>query len=87
MKGYTGNNRLLLSKYDYNTDLKYKSNLTEYSLNNYLREDICKKPKYMQSMFANSFINYNTRDKAIIQNNIHQKLNGILWIIYSILFV
>ena len=69
MKGYTGNNLLLLSKYDYNTDLKYKSNLTEYSLNNYLREDICKKPKYMQSMFANSFINYNTRDKAIIQNN------------------
>ena len=69
MKNYEGKNLLLLSKYDYTKELKYKTKFDKYSLSNYERDDICKNPKYMQSMFINSFISYDTHDKGIIGDN------------------
>ena len=67
MKGVKSQNLLLLNKYDYTKELKYKTKFDKLSLSNYQREDICKNPKYMQSMFINSFINYDTYDKAFIE--------------------
>ena len=69
MKGVGGKNLLLLNKYDYTKELKYKTKFDKYSLSNYLRDDICKNPKYMQSTFINSFISYDTHDKGIIGDN------------------
>ena len=69
MKGVGGKNQLLLNKYDCTKDLKYKTKFDKYSLSNYLRDDICKNPKYMQSTFINSFISYDTHDKCIIGDN------------------
>ena len=58
MKGSSGKNMLLLNQYDYSKDLKFKTKFDKYSSSNYLREDICDNPKYMQSAFINSFIDY-----------------------------
>ena len=69
MKGVGGKNQLLLNKYDCTKDLKYKTKFDKYSLSNYLRDDICKNPKYMQSTFINSFISYDIHDKGIIGDN------------------
>ena len=69
MKGTEGKNLLHLNKYDYTKDLKYKTKFHKFSLSNYERDDICENPKYMQSMFINSFINYDTHDKAIMESN------------------
>ena len=69
MRGTEGKNLLLLNKYDYTKDLKYKTKFHKFSLTNYKRDDICENPKYMQSMFINSFINYDTHDKGIIESN------------------
>ena len=41
----------------------------KYAFNNYIRTDICDKPKYLQSIYINSFINYNDKDKNIINSN------------------
>ena len=38
-------------------------------VSNYLRDDICSNPKYMQSSFMTSFINYNDAEKAKIKQN------------------
>ena len=40
-----------------------------YAFNNYIRTDICDKPKYLQSIYINSFISYNDKDKNIINSN------------------
>ena len=40
-----------------------------YAFNNYIRTDICDKPKYLQSIYINSFISYNNKDKNIINSN------------------
>ena len=69
MKGAGGKNILLLNKYDYDHDLQTKTEFHKYSISNYERDDICQKPKYMQSIFINSFINYNNNEKQIIQKN------------------
>ena len=62
-------NILIMSRFN----LAYTSeshSFVEMSISNYLREgDICSEPKYMQSMFVNSFINYNNKDKEIINKN------------------
>ena len=68
-KGAEGKNQLLLNKYNYTKELTYKTKFHKYSLSNYLRDDICDNPKYMQSMFINSFINYDNHDKTIIEEN------------------
>jgi len=62
MKNYEGKNLLILNSYDYNKELKTKTKFDKFSSSNYLRDDICENPKYMQSMFITSFINYESRD-------------------------
>ena len=62
-------NLLIMSRFNltYTTE---SHSFEEMSISNYLREgDICSEPKYMQSIFINSFINYNNKDKEIINNN------------------
>ena len=62
-------NLLIISRFN----LTYTSeshSFLEMSISNYLRKgDICSEPKYMQSIFVNSFINYSKIDKEIINNN------------------
>ena len=45
----------------------------EVSSYTYKNIDICEKPKYLQSMYIISFINYDNRDKRIIENNKNKK--------------
>ena len=66
-KGANGKNNLLLNRYDYNQSLQVQSKFDKYTLSNYLRDDICANPKYMQSMFITSFISYDENDKQTIQ--------------------
>ena len=73
MKGSSGKNMLLLNQYDYSKDLKFKTKFDKYSSSNYLREDICDNPKYMQSAFINSFIDYGYKDKQTIRKNVDNK--------------
>ena len=40
-----------------------------YAYNNYIRTDICSKPQYLQSIYINSFISYDDKDKNIINSN------------------
>ena len=63
MKNYEGKNLLILNNYDYNNELKTKTNLNKFSNSNYLRDDICQNPKYIQSMFITSLIKYDYRDE------------------------
>ena len=58
---------LVLTRFNLTNSITYHRNFKEYSLSNYLRDDICPKPKHIQSIFVNSFINYNQRDKALIE--------------------
>ena len=73
MKGAEGKNLLLLNQYGYSQSLKLQTNFNKYSLSNYLREDICDNPKYMQSIFISSFINYDANDREIIKSNTKSK--------------
>jgi len=62
-------NILIMSRFNLTYTTQSHSFL-EISIINYLRqEDICSDPKYMQSIFVISFINYNNKDKEIINNN------------------
>ena len=62
----TGNKaNLVLSRFNLTSSTKFHT-FKEYSLSNYFREDICDNPKYIQSIFVNSFINYEDKDKQII---------------------
>ena len=67
MKGAENKNLLLLNRYDYQQSLQVQTKFDKYSLSNYLREDICANPKYMQSTFITSFINYNENEKEKIR--------------------
>ena len=69
MKGAEGKILLLLNRYDYQHSLQVQTKFDKYTLSNYLRDDICEKPKYMQSMFITSFISYDTKDKGIMEAN------------------
>jgi len=69
MKGAEGKKILLLNRYDNKHSLQVQTKFDKYTLSNYLRDDICEKPKYMQSMFISSFISYDTRDKQIMEEN------------------
>ena len=40
-----------------------------YAYNSYIRTDICDKPKYLQSIYINSFISYDDKDQNIINSN------------------
>ena len=57
---------LLMTRFNLTTSITYHKSFKEYSLSNYLREDICSRPRHIQSIFVNSFINYNERDKSKI---------------------
>ena len=62
-------NLLIMSRFNL-TYTTQSHSFIEMSISNYLREgDICSEPKYMQSIFVNSFINYSNKDKEIINNN------------------
>ena len=67
MKGAEGKNLLLLNEYNYQQSLHFHYNFEKYSLSNYLREDICENPKYMQSSFLTTFINYDESEKQKIK--------------------
>ena len=67
MKGGEGKNLLLLNKYDFRQSLQVQSKFDKYTLSNYISGDICENPKYMQTMFINSYINYEAKDKEIIE--------------------
>ena len=57
---------LLISRIN-TKDIVY--NYMGYAFNNYYRTDICLEPKYMQSTYINSFINYEEKDKEYMRNN------------------
>jgi len=62
------NKNLVMSRYDINYSKKL-SIISDLFFPNYLRDDICKNPKYMQSIFINSLIYYNKTDQEYINNN------------------
>ena len=64
-----GKNLLLLNRYDYQHSSQTQTKFERHSLSNYLREDICENPKYMQSMFITPLINYDANDKQIIESH------------------
>ena len=66
-KNAEGKNILSLNRYDYEHSLQEQTKFEQYSSSNYLRDDICENPKYMQSMFITPLINYDTRDKQIME--------------------
>ena len=55
---------LLLTRFNVN-DSKWKKLIDFKSLsrNTFIQTDICEKPKYLQSIYINSFINYDSKDK------------------------
>ena len=59
---------LIMSRYDLNYSKKLNI-INDLFFPNYLRDDICKNPKFMQSIFINSLINYNKADQEYIKNN------------------
>ena len=59
---------LVMTRLNLTTSITYHKSFKEYSLSNYLREDICSRPRHIQSIFVNSFINYNEGDKSKIKN-------------------
>ena len=69
MKNFQGKNILLLNRYDYEKSIKVRTNFDKYTSSNYLREDICENPQYIQSMYIKSYISYENKDKEIIETN------------------
>lgn len=61
---------LIMSRFILTTSQKFhlNFNFTKFSLSNYLRDDICSNPKYIQSIFINSLIKYNDTEKEIIKS-------------------
>ena len=65
----TGNNMsLVMTRFNLTSSIQYHKKFKEYSMSNYLRNDICSNPKHIQSFFLNSLINYNSNDIEIIRN-------------------
>ena len=73
MKDPKRKNLLILNNYDYNNELKTKTDLHKFSNSNYLRDDICDNPKYMQSMFIKSLIKYDWREQEYIEDDTRQQ--------------
>ena len=64
---------LLLIRFNITESNKLYNSFKDISKNNYLRNDICEVPIYLQSIFINSFIKYKNKDKIIINNNKNKK--------------
>ena len=64
---------LIMSRFEFSESNTFHRRFQEFSLSNYLRDDICLKPKHIQSIFVNSFIKYSQNDIDIIENSINQK--------------
>ena len=70
----TGNDMsLIMSRFEFSESNTFHRRFKEFSLSNYLRDDICPKPKHIQSIFVNSFINYSEKDLNTIKNATNQK--------------
>ena len=57
---------LIMSRFNLSESVTFHKKFQEYSLSNYLQENICPNPKYMQSIYSTSFINYSNNDKVKI---------------------
>ena len=66
-------NSLIMTRFNLTDSQTYHKKFKEYSLSNYLRDDICSKPKYIQSIFVNSFINYTPKDVLYINGHTSEK--------------
>ena len=64
---------LIMSRFNLVNSMMRYSDFQKYSLSNYIRYDICLEPKYMQSIFINSQINYTESDRNIIEYNKDKK--------------
>ena len=60
---------LLMSRFNLTNSNKINHDFSKYSITNYIRDDICLQPKYIQSIFSNSYIKYNEKDSKYIKNN------------------
>jgi hypothetical protein len=57
---------LIMSRLNLSESVTFHKKFKEYSLSNYLQENICPNPKYIQSIYSTSFINYSNNDKVKI---------------------
>ena len=73
MKNANQKMSLIMSRFNLINSITKYSSFTKYSLSHYYREDICLEPKYIQSIFINSLINYDDKDNITISNNKNQK--------------
>ena len=66
---------LLLTKFNISDSESKKLHIgfKDLSKYTYIRNDICEEPKYLQSTYINSYINYNNNDKKIIDENKDKK--------------
>ncbi len=70
LKSRRGNKMSLsMTRYNIISSATYNIKLDNIAATNYYRDDICLLPKYMQSVFINSFIKYTEKDKQIMSNN------------------
>ena len=61
---------LLLTRFNVSDSRTKKlTSFKQVAFNSYIRTDICQKPKYLQSIYINSYINYEKEDKSIISLN------------------
>ena len=62
---------LLLTRFNISDSGNIKLNAIDKRTlpNTYIRVDICDQPKYLQSIYINSFINYSSKDKEIMKKN------------------
>ena len=60
-------NNYLLSRFNLTESIEKKN--SSHLVSNYLYEDICSEPKYMQTNYITSFINYNELEKYKIRSN------------------
>ena len=60
---------LFMSRFNLTQSIKLHATFRDYSMSNYYKPNICPNPQYIQSIFVNSFIEYNTEEKTIIKNN------------------
>ena len=61
-------NNLLMSRFNLSESITFHT-LKEYSMSNYIKDNICSNPKYIQSLFINSPINYSVNDRNIINDS------------------
>ena len=61
-------NNLLMSRYNLSESITFHT-LREPCMSNYIKDNICSNPKYIQSLLINSPINYSQNDRNIINSN------------------